>query len=35
MVFSGATDTGTFENYVEQALVPELLPGDVVIWDNL
>lgn len=35
MVFEGATNTGTFENYVEQVLVPELRPGDVVIWDNL
>ena len=35
MVFEGATDAGTFENYVEQVLVPELQPGDVVIWDNV
>jgi transposase len=35
LVFPGATDTATFENYVEQALVPQLKPGDVVIWDNL
>src|SRR3954447_18027688 len=34
MVFEGATDTVNFENYVEQVLVPELRPGDVVIWDN-
>jgi transposase len=34
MVFEGATDTGTFENYVERVLVAELRPGDVVIWDN-
>ena len=34
MAFEGATNTGTFENYVEQVLVPELRPGDVVIWDN-
>jgi transposase len=34
-VFQGATDTTTFESYVEQVLVPELQPGDVVIWDNL
>src|SRR6478752_6878623 len=31
----GATNTGTFETYVEEVLVPELRPGDVVIWDNL
>ena len=24
-----------FENYVEDVLVPELSPGDVVIWDKL
>ena len=35
MVFEGATDTGNFENSVEQVLVPELRPGDVVIWDNV
>jgi transposase len=35
MVFSGATDTMVFRGYVEQVLLPELQPGDVVIWDNL
>jgi transposase len=35
MVFEGATDAGSFENYVEQVLVPERKPGDVVIWDNV
>jgi transposase len=35
LVFPGSTDTATFETYVEQALVPQLRPGDVVIWDNL
>jgi hypothetical protein len=35
VVFQGSTDTVTFETYVEQALVPQLRPGDVVIWDNL
>ena len=34
-VFEHATNTATFETYVEQILVPELRPGDVVIWDNL
>ncbi len=34
MVFQGATDTAAFEKYVEQALAPQLHPGDVVIWDN-
>src|SRR3954447_26590428 len=35
LAFPGATNTGTFEAYVEEVLVPELRPGDVVIWDNL
>jgi transposase len=35
LVFQGSTDTATFETYVEQALAPQLHPGDVVIWDNL
>jgi transposase len=35
MAFPGAMDTPTFESYVGQILVPELHPGDVVIWDNL
>ena len=35
LVFQGATDTAGFETYVEQALVPQPHPGDVVIWDNL
>ena len=35
MAFPGAMDTPTFEGYVEQILVPELRPGDLVIWDNL
>lgn len=35
LVFQGATDTTTFEAFVGQALVPQLHPGDVVIWDNL
>src|SRR5262249_47184368 len=35
MAFEGARNTRTFESYVEQVLVPELKPGDVVIWDNL
>jgi transposase len=35
LAFPGATHTGTFETYVEEVLVPELRPGDVVVWDNL
>ena len=34
MAFEGATNTGTFESYVEEVLAPQLRPGDVVIWDN-
>jgi transposase len=33
--FPGATNTDMFETYVEEVLVPELRPGDVVIWDNV
>lgn len=33
--FPGATNTAMFEDYVEDVLVPELRPGDVVIWDNV
>src|SRR3954464_9044668 len=33
--FPGATNASTFETYVEDVLVPELRPDDVVIWDNL
>jgi len=35
LAFPGATDTATFETDVEEVLVPELRPGDVVVWDNL
>jgi transposase len=35
LAFPGATNTAVFEDYVERVLVPELRPGDVVIWDNL
>src|SRR5581483_4064371 len=35
MAFPGAMNTAMFEAYVEEVLVPELRPGDVVIWDNL
>jgi transposase len=35
VVFQGATNTPAFQSYVEQVLVPELQPEDVVIWDNL
>lgn len=35
LAFPGALDTDVFEAYVGEVLVPELRPGDVVIWDNL
>lgn len=35
MAWTGATDQALFEAYVEQVLVPELRPEDVVVWDNL
>ncbi len=35
LAFPGATNTAIFESYVKNVLVPELKPGDVVIWDNL
>ena len=35
LVFPGATDTTMFQAYVEHVLVPELHPGDVVVFDNL
>jgi transposase len=35
LILEGSTDTAAFETYVEQVLVPQLRPGDVVIWDNL
>jgi transposase len=34
-VFEGATDGAAFGTYVPEVLVPELRPGDVVVWDNL
>jgi transposase len=35
LAFPGATNTVMFEDYVAEVLVPELRPGDVVIWDNV
>ena len=35
LVFSGATDTTAFQEYVDQVLTSELKPGDVVVFDNL
>jgi transposase len=33
--FDGPADTATFRAYVEQVLVPELRPNDIVVMDNL
>ena len=33
--FDGATDTGTFLAFLRDGLVPHLLPGQVVVLDNL
>ena len=33
--FEGATDGAAFRTYVQEVLVPQLEPGDVVVWDNL
>jgi len=35
LAFEGATDEAAFAAYVEQALVPVLRPGDIVVLDNL
>jgi transposase len=35
LAFEGATDTLAMQTYVEEALVPQLQAGDVVVWDNL
>jgi transposase len=35
MLLEGAVDTAAFAAYVEQCLVPELLPGQIVLMDNL
>jgi transposase len=35
LALAGATDREVFETYVEEVLVPELGPEDVVVWDNL
>ena len=35
MMLYGSMNSRAFEAYVEQCLAPELLPGDVVVLDNL
>lgn len=33
--FLGSTDTEAMRVFVREVLLPQLIPGDVVIWDNL
>lgn len=35
MVLGGPINGPLFQDYVEQVLVPELCPGDIVVMDNL
>lgn len=35
VVFKGAVDRKMFDKYIEEILVPQLRPGDIVIMDNL
>jgi len=35
LVLEGATDTESFQAYVDRVLIPTLRPGDVVVMDNL
>ncbi len=35
LVLDGPINRATFETYVEKVLVPELVPGDIVVMDNL
>ena len=35
MVLDGPVNGEAFRAYIEQVLVPELVPGDLVIMDNL
>ena len=35
LAFDGATDSASFETYVERCLAPALRPGDIVVMDNL
>ncbi len=35
MTISGATDTAAFEVYIAHFLVPSLVPGQIVVMDNL
>lgn len=35
LAVAGSVDRTVFQTYVEQALVAQLVPGDIVVWDNL
>lgn len=35
LTITGAVDGDAFEAYVTRILVPQLRPGDIVLWDNL
>lgn len=35
MTINGAVDTAVFQAYVDQVLAPTLVPGDIVVMDNL
>lgn len=35
LVVEGATDQVIFETFVTEVLAPQLVPGQVVVWDNL
>jgi transposase len=35
MVIPGAMDGACFKAYVKEFLCPTLVPGDIVVWDNL
>lgn len=35
MTVDGATDAAVFRTYVEKILAPTLMPGDIVVMDNL
>jgi len=35
MIVEGATNSVVFETYIEKVLAPSLLPGQIVILDNL
>ena len=35
LAFAGSTDAVAFQTYVDQVLVPQLRPGDVVVFDNI